>query len=101
MSKAMIIAMMALCIAIPARADDMVLCLARQVDACTRMIDSGKYELKNRANLFLDRGVAHEAKGELELAIADDSEANRRMARAAYAGEKSAEDVMKGAPFRK
>ena len=36
-------AVLVVCAAIPALADDNALCLDKQVEACTRLIESGKY----------------------------------------------------------
>jgi tetratricopeptide (TPR) repeat protein len=68
---------MAVCAVIPAWADDLALCLDKQVEACTRLIDSGKFDQTNLANLFTARGIAHKAGGEFEHAFADYSEAIR------------------------
>ncbi|MGO9772431.1 MAG: tetratricopeptide repeat protein, partial [Roseiarcus sp.] len=70
-------ALMAGCAGVPAWADDRALCLDKQVEACTRLIDSEKQDQANRANLFTVRGVAHHAKGEFDQAISDLSEALR------------------------
>jgi len=49
-------ALMAGCAGVPAWADDRALCLDKQVEACTRLIDSEKQDQANRANLFTVRG---------------------------------------------
>ena len=84
-SKIALGAAMAFYAAMPAWADDMGLCLdTKQVEACTRLIDSGKYDQILRANLFTLRGFAHKARGELDQAIADYSESIRLDPRNAF-----------------
>ena len=72
-------------VAFPAWADDLSLCLDKQVEACTRLIESGQNDKNRLANFFIHRGIAHQAKGEFDLAIADCSEAIRLDPHNAYA----------------
>jgi formylglycine-generating enzyme required for sulfatase activity/Tfp pilus assembly protein PilF len=46
-----------------------------QIAACTGMVQSGKSDGKDLAWAYLDRGIAYRAKGDLDHAIADYSEA--------------------------
>jgi tetratricopeptide (TPR) repeat protein len=48
-----------------------------QIAGCTDAINSGKFTGQNLATLFVNRGIAHAAKGELDPAIADYGEAIR------------------------
>jgi len=68
MSKLIKIALggaMAVSAAIPAWADDLSLCLDKQVEACTRLIESGQNDQARLANFFTHRGIAHQAKGDV------------------------------------
>ena len=80
--------------AVPAGAQDdaQKACLAqvpasaeRQVEACTALLASNRYNERNRAIIHNNRGVAQRARGDLAAAIADYDEAirlNRDYARA-------------------
>ena len=57
----------------------------RQVEACTALLASNRYNERNRAIIHNNRGVAQRARGDLAAAIADYDEAirlNRDYARA-------------------
>lgn len=60
---------------------DVNACLSSQdadqiVASCTRLLQSGRYP-ENRANMYLNRGVGYRRRGDLDRAIADQSEAIR------------------------
>src|SRR5262245_28372185 len=79
-------ALIALLVAAPARAQDdaQKTCLAqvpasaeRQVEACTALLASNRYNERNRAIIHNNRGVAQRSRGDLAAAIADYDEAVR------------------------
>ncbi len=64
-----------------ARADDIDVCHDQSGDvaiaACTRAINSGRLSKKNLAAAYTNRGVEWRAKGEVDRAIADHTQAIR------------------------
>ena len=76
---------MAIWYSTPALADDASVCGSNNLSlaadarlaACTNLITAGRYSGEGLAVLFNNRGVAYEAKGDHERAIADCSEAIR------------------------
>jgi tetratricopeptide (TPR) repeat protein len=64
-----------------AAADDLDTCARQSGDAaiaaCSRAIASGEFSGEELAKIYLNRGVEHKSKGELDSAIADYSEAIR------------------------
>src|ERR1700730_10781316 len=56
-----------------------------EIAACTRVIQDGGTSAKNRAIAYYNRGIAYKAKGDLDRAIADYSEALRLDPKDAFA----------------
>jgi tetratricopeptide (TPR) repeat protein len=71
----------AICLNSAAAADDGAVCVrgsgSTAIDACTRAIDSGRYDRRNLALIYSHRGNQRGRIGEYEKAIADHNEAIR------------------------
>jgi tetratricopeptide (TPR) repeat protein len=76
-----LIGMAAACVAIPASADDGAICVRGSgdvaIDACTRALNSGRYDGRNLAIIYSNRANQHERKGEYDKALADHNQAIR------------------------
>jgi tetratricopeptide (TPR) repeat protein len=76
-----LIGIAAVCFVIPAAADDGEVCVRGSgdiaIDACTRALKSGRYDVRNSAIIYSNRGNQWERKGENAKAIEDHNEAIR------------------------
>jgi len=78
---AALIGMTAFCFAVPAAADDGETCVRGSgdtaIEACTRLLKSGRFDKRNLALIYSNRANQWERKGDLDKAMQDHSEAIR------------------------
>jgi tetratricopeptide (TPR) repeat protein len=78
---AALIGMTAACFAVPAEADDGETCVRGSgdsaIEACTRLLKSGRFDKRNLALIYSNRANQWERKGDFDKAMQDHSEAIR------------------------
>ena len=78
---AALIGMTAVCFAVPAAADDGEACVRGSgdtaIEACTRLLKSGRFDKRNLALIYSNRANQWERKGDFDKAMQDHAEAIR------------------------